>query len=85
MTSSPLLSVGTFGTHLVEGEKSYFFAGTIPSGIKSGYQTEQEGVNAFVVWFCNQSIEFKREHVGNLRNDIFSLVIEHQNSNQVAQ
>jgi hypothetical protein len=77
--SSPLLSVGNFGTHLVKGEKSYFFAGTIPTDLKGGYQTEQEGISAFVSWFTSQPTEFQREHIGNLRNDIFSLVIESSN------
>ena len=77
---SPILRVGTFGTHLVKGEKGYFFAGTIPSDIKTGgYQTEQDGIAAFVSWFTSQSAEFQREHIGNVRNDVFSLIIESNN------
>ena len=73
---SPLLSVGTFGTHLVKGEKGYFFAGTIPTDLKGGYPTEQEGISAFVSWYVEQDYEFQCERIANLRNDIFALVIE---------
>lgn len=73
--TAPLLSVGTFGTHLIGGAGGYSFTGTVPSSIKVGpYASEQEGIQSFVAWFKGQDIEFQRQHVGNLRNDVFALL-----------
>jgi hypothetical protein len=74
--TTPLLSVGTFGTHLISGTTGYSFAGTVPAGIKrGGYAAEADGIAAFVAWFKSQDAAFQREHVGNLRNDVFALVL----------
>lgn len=74
--TTPLLSVGTFGTHLISGATGYSFAGTVPAGIKrGGYAAEADGIAAFVAWFKSQDVAFQREHVGNLRNDVFALVL----------
>ena len=74
--ASPLLSVGTFGTHLISINGLFSFTGTVPSGIKvGGYATEADGVAAFVSWFKSQDVAFQREHVANLRNDVFTAVL----------
>ena len=74
--TEPLLSIGTFGTHVVENSGLYSFVGTVPSDIKVGpYNNEAEGIKAFVCWFKNQDIDFQREQVGNLRNDVFTAFI----------
>jgi len=74
--AAPLLSVGTFGTHLISGDIGYSFVGTVPIGIKVGvYSSLDEGIAAFVDWFKSQDVDFQREHVGNLRNDVFALVL----------
>ena len=74
--TTPLLSVGTFGTHLIGGATGYSFAGTVPAGIKrGGYAAEADGVAAFATWFKSQDLAFQREHVANLRNDVFALVL----------
>ena len=74
--ASPLLSVGTFGTHLISGDRGFSFAGTVPVGIKVGvYASEADGVAAFVSWFKSQDAAFQREHVANLRNDVFTAVL----------
>lgn len=75
ISTTPLLKVGNFGTHLVKGINGYFFVGTIPSDIKiGGYSTEVDGIKSFVTWFKSQDADFQRLHVGNLRNDVFSML-----------
>ena len=74
--TAPLLSVGTFGTHLIACNGIYSFTGTVPSGIKvGGYSSLDEGIAAFVAWFKAQDVDFQRQHVGNLRNDVFAMVL----------
>jgi hypothetical protein len=75
---SPLLSVGTFGTHLTENPNGSFgFVGTVPNDFQGKvFKTFDEGFNAFVEWFNSQPVDFRREHVGNLRNDVFVSVME---------
>ena len=76
MTTVPLLSIGTFGTHLVCCSGIYSFTGTVPEGIKvGGYSSEQAGIAAFVAWFKAQAADFQRAHIADLRNDVFTLVL----------
>jgi len=76
MTTAPLLSIGTFGTHIVCCSGTYSFSGTVPTSIKvGGYLSEQAGLEAFAAWFKAQDASFQREHVADLRNDVFALVI----------
>jgi hypothetical protein len=76
MTSLPLLSVGTFGVHVIGTSGIYSFAGQVPVGIKrGGYATEADGIAAFVSWFKSQDVDFQREHAASLRNDVFSMVL----------
>jgi hypothetical protein len=73
---SPLLRVGTFGVHVIGDARGYSFVGEVPRGIKvGGYSSLDEGIAAFVAWFKSQDVAFQREHVGNLRNDVFALVL----------
>lgn len=73
---SPLLRVGTFGVHVIGDSRGYSFVGEVPIGIKvGGYSSLDEGIAAFVEWFKSQDVDFQREHVGNLRNDVFALVL----------
>jgi hypothetical protein len=72
----PLLAVGTYGVHVIGESGKFFFAGEVPRGIKvGGYNSLEEGIAAFVEWFKSQSVAFQREHVGNLRNDVFAMVL----------
>ena len=74
--TAPILSVGTFGTHLIGNDRGFSFTGTVPTGIKVGcYATEADGIAAFVSWFKSQDAAFQREHVANLRNDVFVVVL----------
>lgn len=74
--TAPLLRVGTFGTHLVCCNGIYSFTGTVPTDIKvGGYISEQDGIAAFAAWFKAQDVDFQREHVADLRNDVFALVL----------
>ena len=76
MATAPLLSIGTFGTHVIGGSKGYSFAGTVPTDIKQGgYSSEQDAIKAFAGWFIDQDVEFKRAHVADLRWDVFELVL----------
>jgi hypothetical protein len=72
----PLLAVNTFGVHIIGDARGYSFVGEVPCGIKvGGYSTLDEGIAAFVAWFKSQDIAFQREHIANLRNDVFALVM----------
>lgn len=74
--TAPILSVGTFGTHLISANGLYCFAGTVPTGIKKGgYASEADGIAAFVSWFKSQDVDFQRKHVVNLRNDVYAAVL----------
>jgi hypothetical protein len=74
--AKPLLSVGTFGVHIIEGDRGYSFVGTVPVGIKVGiYPTIEDGIAAFVAWFKGQDVDFQRKHVADLRNDVFALLL----------
>ena len=74
--TAPILSVGTFGTHLISGKRGFSFTGTVPTSIKVDiYATEADGIAAFVAWFKSQDVVFQREHVANLRNDVFAAVL----------
>jgi len=76
MTTAPLLSIGTFGVHLVSGSSSWSFAGCVPSDIKrGGYTTEADGIAAFVDWFKEQDVKFQRAHAADLRTDVFCAVL----------
>ena len=77
MSTAPLLSIGPFGTHIIGSSSGrYSFAGTVPIGIKQGgYASEQDAIKAFAGWFIDQDVEFKREHVADLRWDVFELVL----------
>ena len=77
MTNSitPLLKVGSFGTHVIKGDNGYFFVGTIPTNMAKGvYSTETDAIAVFVNWFKSQDADFQRSHVGNLRNDVFAML-----------
>lgn len=74
--TSPLLPVGTFGVHLIQTSETWSFAGTIPSTIqRGGYATEQAAITAFITWFKAQDLAFQRAHVGDLRTDVFTLLL----------
>ena len=76
MATAPLLSIGTLGTHVIGSSGRYSFAGSVPIGIKQGgYASEQDAIKAFANWFIDQDVEFKREHVADLRWDVFELVL----------
>jgi hypothetical protein len=74
--TSPLLAVGTFGVHVIGDARGYSFVGEVPRGIKvGGYSSLDEGIAAFAAWFKAQDVDFQREHVGSLRNDVFAMVL----------
>lgn len=76
MASSPLLRIGTFGTHVVCCNSTFSFLGHTPCGIKQGgYTSEQSAIHAFVQWFKEQDTEWQRAHVADLRNDVFALLL----------
>lgn len=76
---SPLLKVGTFGTHLVPNPKgSFSFVGSIPLDLRNAgpFATESEGILAFIAWFTSMPVAFQREHIGNTRDDVFTLIMQ---------
>ncbi len=68
-----MLKVGAFGTHLLSnGSGRFFWRGTVPADLKGKwYETEDAGIDDFIAWLKALPTEDQREHVGNLRNDIF--------------
>jgi hypothetical protein len=71
----PLLRVGTFGVHVIGDDRGYSFAGQVPVGIRQGgYGSRDQAIASFVSWFKSQDVDFQREHVGNLRNDVFAML-----------
>lgn len=74
--ASPLLRIGAFGVHVVCCTGIYSFTGDVPCDIKAGgYKSEQSAIAAFVQWFNDQDVEFRRAHAADLRNDVFGLVL----------
>lgn len=75
---NPLLHIGQFGTHVIKNPKGrYSFSGDIPVDIgRSNYETMEQAKGAFVDWYLEQTNEWQRDHIGNLRNDIFTAVME---------
>lgn len=76
--TAPLLRCGNFGTHTNRNPGGTFsFVGSVHKNLKRGpYVDEAAAVAAFVAWFKSEPAEFQREHIGNVRNDIFKLIIE---------
>jgi hypothetical protein len=77
--TAPLLSVGNFGVHLTETPKGGFkFTGTVPEDFRNtkAFETYDDGVSAFVTWYAEQDADFQREHIGDLRNDVFVQAME---------
>jgi hypothetical protein len=65
---APILSVGTFGTHLIGNDRGFSFTGTVPTGIKVGcYATEADGIAAFVLGSSHR--------MQHSRNDVFVAVL----------
>jgi hypothetical protein len=76
MTTAPLLSIGTFGTHVIGCSGVYSFTGDVPCDIKQGgYTAEKDAIRAFARWFKEQDTEWQRAHVADLRWDVFELVL----------
>lgn len=72
--NAPLLAVGTFGVHLLDNPAgSFSFTGTVPAALSGcNFETYEQGEAVFIEWLKAQSADFQREHVGNLRNDVFT-------------
>ena len=76
LTVQPLLAIGTFGTHVIEHNGVFSFAGTVPRDIKrGGYPSERSAISAFAAWFCAQGDEFINGHIDNLRDDVLDHVL----------
>jgi len=75
-SKSPILSVGTFGTHLDKNPAGTFsFFGTVHGDIRSKcFETFDDAAKAFKGHFLSQDVDFQREHAPNLRNDFFSFI-----------
>jgi hypothetical protein len=73
-TKEPLLSVGTFGTHVLDNPAGKFsFVGTVPTDLgNKSFETESDAIDAFVAWYRSQTEKFQREHCSGLRTDIFA-------------
>jgi delta 1-pyrroline-5-carboxylate dehydrogenase len=74
--TTPLLKVGSFGTHIIHNPaKTYSFVGTVPFELdKSISQTYDQAVQVFIDWYKRQDQEFQDNNFKNLRQDIKSLI-----------
>ncbi len=80
--SDPILSIGTFGVHIIKNPAGTFsFVGTVPNDCGGCYPTFQDAFDAFIDFFKEQDVSWQKENVGNLRNDAFKAVIEYGNKN----
>lgn len=76
--SKAILEVGNFGVHVTKSPAgNYIFVGTVPNDL-AGVSDKSEAVvvDAFVKWFKSQSNDFKRKHIGDVRNDVFAKLFE---------
>lgn len=73
---SPLLSIGTFGTHLITTPAgTWSFAGTVPSELmNTRYTSQAEGITAFVEWFTSQPATWQDKKLRDLREDVRAAV-----------
>jgi len=70
--TAPILAIGTFGTHIQANPAGTFsFVGTVPTACAGRYASYDDALAAFIAFFKSQPMEWQRENVGNLRNDVF--------------
>ncbi len=80
MTIQPILNYGHFGTHiLLNPAGKYSFFGTIPTSCTGTFKTFGDALLKFFEFFKSQPIDWQRENVGNMRNDVFEQFIEYNN------
>lgn len=71
----PILKIGKFGVHILSTPNSKFaFFGNVPVGCAGTFATYDEAMSSFVAFFISQTTDWQREHVGNLRNDVFEII-----------
>lgn len=71
--TSPLLMVGTFGTHIVQVPAGHYaFTGTVPEDLRNVKGSYDACYKAFLQWFKSLDNDAKRKHGPNLRNDVFA-------------
>ena len=76
MTTQPLLSIGTYGVHVICTSNIWSFTGEVPKSIKKGpYKNRQDAVDSFASWFCEQDQDFIDEHMTALSDEIRDLLI----------
>jgi len=74
--NDPLLKIGTYGTHVIKNPAGTFsFVGTVAQNLPRVHATYDLALSPFVAWFNSMDTTEQREHVGNLRNDIFAMVM----------
>mgnify|MGYP003374481068 CR=1 FL=1 len=71
----PILSVGTFGTHILKNPAgTYSFVGTVPVDLVGGFPSFDAALGAFKAWFLALPAEEQRARAGDLREDVFAYV-----------
>ena len=80
--TGPLLSVGTFGVHVIKNPAgTYSYTGEVPCDFRGvSHETYDAAVYSFVQWFCTLSVQsdrFYAEHAPNLREDVSAMVSEY--------
>lgn len=76
----PLMSIGRFGVHLKKTPaKTWTFVGTVPSTCDKSYKTYEEGLKEFFEFLKAQPVEWQREHISDLRTDIWTQYMQFLN------
>lgn len=71
----PILSVGTFGTHILKNPAgTYSFVGTVPVDLAGVFPSFDAALGAFKAWFLALSVQEQRARAGDLREDVFAYV-----------
>ncbi len=72
-STSPILSVGNYGLHILRNPAgSFSFFGTVPEELHAkNAETFDDAFELFAKWFLAMPVEEQREHAANLRNDVF--------------
>ncbi len=72
----PILKIGTFGTHIIDTPAGNFtFAGTVPVSCAGTFKSYDDALVSFIAFYKSQPVEWQREHIGDVRNDVFTAMM----------
>jgi len=72
MKNIPILTHGTYGTHILKNPAGTFsFFGDVPKSCDKCYETYEDALTAFEIFFKSQDLDWQRTYAGDLRTDVF--------------